>query len=828
MRKTIKKPLIIILSVALIFCATGIAWAASRVGGEQMDLTGTIDNERNSEMLLLNFFAGTASVLASKDDSVLGFGATVTSMFSSNRYIPPWYYYPAKRYGFDYNTDTGIFSFVEKKESRVVTSVGNLFFAVNIMTSFIGIEILNYAFYANWIDSIVKSITSPMLMIWQGGNGSEGVKYIMFSLGIILVGGYMVFRLAQRRIGDIFRAFIVTALVIVTCIVYFSYASPIISTISGFTDTVAGVFMSAVSPVYNPSDSELANKVKPGKDQVIAGFMNTTWNILVTEPWAWGEFGTTDTDQLILTDDEYKELDKDNFKYNGKEYGNEISAGMRIDTLILAQPYGSKGRQEIINVLAKEEIDHGKHPQTIQTLSQEGRMDTIRVSFFAQIGALIFLILVIICAGSMILAQFLLAILFLCAPFVAIFAIIPEGGWNLGIKYVRMVLAAFATKIFYGAYLSVIMMTAEAAQNVIGANAVGGAIAIDGFIFIVAIWLRKRVIDMMRDAVANGTDTLRVRAESIANREKERSGGPAKRFLGKAISYGYMAQRLGKAGSALMAKDASEAAATAEQNIQDHMSEYNANQITGHYEDKFMQRYGYKPVLSEKDRQIVSSLGQTYSPDDINNRMDKWFEVNNPKVHGKGDIESFARNIKMFGEKPVEPRQHNSLKVVRWKNRQNPQVITRPDLPVKHVRPVETRNNEVVQHYQDSFKSRFGKPPVITEKDRQSLASIPETYTSAEVNQLVDRWIDQNNRHEFGNGDLQSFTRNINKFVAEQNRLRKQPSIHIKDNTEENPSEIETKSEQSIMEHQQTPTMPPQQKRTSTIRIKNTSENNED
>jgi hypothetical protein len=354
----------------------------------------------------------------------------------------------------------------------------------------------------------------------------------------------------------------------------------------------------------------------------------------------------------------------------------------------------------------------------------------------------------------MVLAQFLLAILFLAAPFIAIFALIPEGGWNIGIKYVKLVLGGFGVKVFYGVYLSLVMTTAEAAQNVVQGG-IGGPIMIDVFIFTAALFLRKRIIEIMREAVVSGAARIGLNEEAIINRERSRAGGTAKRWLAGAAAYRFMTRRTGKSpGGKEKAREKPKAEGGGE-GFDGAMRDFRNSEVLSHYRENFRRRYGYEPVMSDRDRQVVSKLTESYSPEDLNRRMDRWFaHRDNPGIYGKGDLETFARNIKAFG--PPRIRQVNSLKLVRGRGlRQKP----RPT-------PMEVRNGEVIRHYEERFEVLFGNKPVVKDRDRESLCQIPLHYSSGEVNRLVDGWIENSDKFEFGSGDISSFTRHFNKVVA--------------------------------------------------------------
>jgi len=702
----VRKIFTLILCMTILLCGTGVAWSGTDIGSEQMDLTGSIETERQQDVLLMDFFSEVATNPATVGMPVVGLGVSVHSMFNKQVKSPPWFYYPLGRYRFDYSTDVSFFSFAVKGESATTAFIANIVFDLNKFLAYLGIQILTYAFNSNWMDSIIKYIVSPMNYIWYGDGGNKGLQAILLPLAVLMAVAYMTFRLAQKRIGDVFRAFIATSLVLAVTIIFFSNASPILSRVNGFADDLSGVFMSVVSPVYNPSDPTLASQVKTGRDKVLAGFMSTTWKTLVVSPWALGEFGTVNTSTLILTDQEYKNLSKGEFKYNGKDYFEKVQPGMRLDTLLLSQTSGSNGRQAIVNSLAKQEIDHGDHPQTIMTMAAGGKFECIKVAFFCLLGTISFFLLSLICAGSMVLAQFALAILILAAPFVAIFALIPEGGWSLGIKYTKFVMGGFGVKVFYGVFLSVVMVTADAAQRVTQGG-VGGPIFVSAAVFAVALYFRKRIIEMMSETVVKGPGALSQRADSLVNREREKAGGSAKRWIAKAARYKYMANKIGgkNKGSKVLNKEPGEDKDNKAPGIEGAMKDFKNNEVSKHYEDNFEKTYGYKPVMGEKDKKVINKLTDKFPPEDINGRMDKWFQQkDNPKIFGKGDVDSFAKNIKKF--EPPKTKQINGLKVVRKKglNQKQP-----PN-------PIDTRNQDIVKHYQESFKNSFGKDPVIKDK----------------------------------------------------------------------------------------------------------------
>lgn len=456
------------LLVAILLNFAGAAFAEAPLGGENIDITGNIEMERESQGALLNFFSG-ATKAAVTGNPVIIMGVAYGQMFTNEAYVPPWEYYPISRYQID-NYDENS-SFISKMfhplatgQAAAASFFANLIFNINKFLAYAGIQILNYAFHSDWAATLSENMAKPLTQMWAGGDNVKGVKEQFMPAIMLLVFVYMIFKLIQKNLSDIIRAFIATIAITALTIVFFANVSPILKTINSIVDDASSAALTAVSPLYDPGDPRLAEKVKEPKDKIIAGFMNTAWRTLVVGPWALAEFGTVRTDRLTLTPSEYTALNQKDFDFNGTNNFGEIQVGKRLDTLLLGLSSNSKGRQAVVQALGDPSKRHNAN--TPSTLSPGNLIQNIIVVFCSLISTAVFFVLATVCGGTMILSQLSLSILLMFLIFVALGALIPESGWNFGITYIKWILGAFFTKFFYGSFLSVVMIASEAAQRI--------------------------------------------------------------------------------------------------------------------------------------------------------------------------------------------------------------------------------------------------------------------------------------------------------------------------------------------------------------------------
>jgi hypothetical protein len=203
-----------------------------------------------------------------------------------------------------------------------------------------------------------------------------------------------------------------------------------------------------------PADEEIP--IDNPQQRGLVGFAGNVWDIMVTTPWAYGQFGTVSTSGLEITEPEKVKLEAQ-LEPNVKNHINYTSIG-RIDQMLLALPVGSSSRHTAVDVFQDEQIDHGGHSQTVWTLSPGRSMTVVILSVTTLVASLIFLTFSMFVGVLLLIAEITIIFGLLAAPFVAVIALVPETGWNVAIKWTKIMVSALMAKIFYGIYAGIIFL----------------------------------------------------------------------------------------------------------------------------------------------------------------------------------------------------------------------------------------------------------------------------------------------------------------------------------------------------------------------------------
>ncbi|TEB04692.1 hypothetical protein Psch_03454 [Pelotomaculum schinkii] len=428
------------------------------VGVVFFDLNGSAAAERNEQIQNQEMPLENAPYI-SKDDLL----ANVTE--------PSWLNVPMSRLRFDTAEDHGVGVFARvtgKNVGGVLASFADGLFQLSSMSVNWGIEIIYLAFRTNWIAAFASQVTAPTLALWQSLFGLGMGNSSLFGLCMMVLFGYLLYYLARMQLMQIVKTTGVTILILVLAFVYFANAGRVLLSVSNTADALSGFVLSAVGGAFSSQPDQTGQS---GFDSMLQSFGNSMWCGLVANTWAALEFGTTKPQDLILTDAEYQRMQsnstisENSFDPNSSPpkqinpfTAGWIKPGSRIDQIVLSYSVNNVARGEIVNVLADQSVDHGRHAIARENLLPYNKIKCIVFSFLFWLPATAFLIFSVVIGGSMILAQFTLLGLALLLPIIFLVALVPEVGWNFGYKAVRMAVAALSTKIVYGIFLSVIVL----------------------------------------------------------------------------------------------------------------------------------------------------------------------------------------------------------------------------------------------------------------------------------------------------------------------------------------------------------------------------------
>lgn len=492
--------LLVVLAASL--CITSAARAAdpntAAVGGYFVDLADTAGAENAMQKNISGVFAVPVT-----PDGEEGKGAlSYTGMFKPG-YIPPWDRIPVARVRFDLaEPNVGWYDKVRLQTvgSAAAHLAANLMFAQPQLLVYLGVGLICAAMHCNWVETSSQMIAEPALRLWESiGTGP------LLSLALAAVFAFLVVYFVRRQTLRIFTTVLTVVLVLVGAMAYFPNVAKVNGAVARFTDEVTAVALGLVAPAMGKDYPEVYNSVSDTKDAAIAVFGASIWETLICNTWAQLEFGTANPADLMATPEELERLES----VEAPGIGNL----RRIDQMILAYPLGDPRRSAIADILADNSVDHGRHPLTPQTFSGAGKLAAIGAMMLFGITSGIFLIFAVILAGSMIMAQFVLMILMWALPFLVLALLLPDVGWNIGLKVARVGAGALATKIIYGLYLSVVILVAQLIfQSAPGSLA--GSMLLLSVLFVTAIIFRKRFLQSSQRLVAQGVTGAHERVQN--------------------------------------------------------------------------------------------------------------------------------------------------------------------------------------------------------------------------------------------------------------------------------------------------------------------------
>ncbi|RDV81775.1 hypothetical protein DXX99_08725, partial [Ammonifex thiophilus] len=496
------------------------------VGVQFIDLAGSADWERRQVKDLFNPLAGLPGT----------WGAP--SYLAG--YQPAWEQCPTTRIQFDTaEPNAGFFGrYIAKAAGAVLASIANMVFLIPVTMVIDGIELLHFAFHSSWAASLAGGLAEALKGIWGGLT-----PLVVFLPAVLML--LLLRKAVKVELLGILRALIVSVLSLGAALFLFlgtvetaDGPKPAVEVVVGgvckAADDLAAAVLSAFGSVSNTtlSGDDLKDRIQSPADRALNDFCSFVYRAMVMPTWSVIEFGTANPKDLHMTEAEFKAVQgRDEFKVkteSGKEYdpfGKEIKPGARIDVLMLAYPPGHPAREALANALADNSIDHGGHPMTPITLSASGKIPAWVMSVFFLFSAGAFLLFCIFMAVPMVLAQVAIVLLFLLSPFVLLAAaFVPEGGLLFGERYLKQLLSALGTKVFYGVYVSLVVVAANllfrmaagsSTSPLVAVGATAGKVALIHlllvFLFVGAIWFRRKLFEQMQTAVLRGQAVLQHR-----------------------------------------------------------------------------------------------------------------------------------------------------------------------------------------------------------------------------------------------------------------------------------------------------------------------------
>jgi len=476
-RAALGRCLAVLLLFAFVFTVVAApVWAAAGrrnlIGDEPADqnnLTGDVVAERQMEEFLLPMGAGSSATLAGLATGAGVFipmaGALVaaSSVIASYKDLP-WKNWPMGRYLFwHYPPDKflGIFPRMASISAWLLdTAANSIFSATKFLVSF-GINVMYLAFETEWVAAMADWVGAAARDIFSFTGDS--FADVALKISLILLSVMAMQKLLSGHLAGTVQSLIVAVLAFTAVLLYATEAPRIVRGAANITDGVAGAALSASAHFFWQGQN--TGQFQSDLDLGLANTGQAVWYACVAAPWAASQFGTTDPNNLVITDEEWSIFDRSAIpekKYN--ELSKKVPDGtVYADTLFLGCG-DDKCRDAVAEMLGQAEkggnpLNHGRHPGSVVGFSPSFSIGLhhIGTALMTLLPAAAFVLLILMVGGLLILSQLVVVILLIFAPAVLFAAMVPDAGWAVAARYFKTMLAFLANKVIFGLYLGALL-----------------------------------------------------------------------------------------------------------------------------------------------------------------------------------------------------------------------------------------------------------------------------------------------------------------------------------------------------------------------------------
>lgn len=419
--------------------------------------------------------------LARDTDDTLNVGQTLKDMETRYGKITSslvWLNWPADSYIFVNAPKSGGINFLSKWATNGATSVLNFFanmiFAVTKIFVSLGNNIVFFAFNADWakqsigwISETVKGLASPI-------SGEDGFPYarVVFIILLSVLAVQVVLWMLRGQYMKSLSSVLIAVMCVAGTLIYAAESDRIIGSTLDFTDSLAGISMSAAA-LLAPEDlvGDTGTENMTTVDRGIISITNSAWVTMVMSPWGWGQFGANDASSLKITPEEWAKIKKLTDDIEGgtppSGFGKRLTIpeldaaskkpGLYADTLFLGGD--DDFRDNVLVALADMKINHGNHVKTVVTCAPStlSAWNHLTAAFWSVLPATAYIVFCCVIALPIILAQVALVILAIFLPLGVMLGLAGDVGVAMMMKYFRWVIAALSVKVGYGLYFGVVM-----------------------------------------------------------------------------------------------------------------------------------------------------------------------------------------------------------------------------------------------------------------------------------------------------------------------------------------------------------------------------------
>ncbi|MGH7869382.1 MAG: type IV secretion system protein, partial [Candidatus Dormibacteraceae bacterium] len=230
--------------------------------------------------------------------------------------------------------------------------------------------------------------------------------------------------------------------------------------------TVAQVDPQLSSPAYQATYNQDSNTQQYSG---LRAAINRYWDIYVYKPWEVAEFGSIDFAEQKAP--------------NGLTYG---------EWDLQSQSQGDQARQQFETAVLSQ-MDSNQQPQLKAWF--QGQQGSARASLLALalLAAGLATVLLVMIAGSVIIAQLGLVLMTMVAPLFFLVGIHPGAGRQIFVRWGELMLSFMTRRVLYSAFLAVILVFGGVIVGGMSAQSWLLAASLQILFIFVALWSRKRV-----------------------------------------------------------------------------------------------------------------------------------------------------------------------------------------------------------------------------------------------------------------------------------------------------------------------------------------------
>ena len=351
--------------------------------------------------------------------------------------------------------------------------------------------------------------------------------------GFTIMGVYILFELVRRRYADSMKEVGKSLLLLSLASLLFNNMYTVFTQVDDFSSKAGDEIVLGMNSVNKKEDEEEEVSTEPGKEAMVET-SNQIWRNFVIIPWQLGEFGKTMKDPNAkigpkskdpIARQTYKMLNEKKPK-NRSDYTEVLVKGDEnaiVDFLKDVPLVGGKVEQlekQFKNVFGTKKKK--KSPVYSSMTGWGGLMSRGTLTFFAFIGALIFIPLLLVL--SLFVAGYSIGFLLLggLAAFVFLYALWPKGGiWSI-VNWFQQWLGAGLYKIVAVFLLSLYLLISTQLYSIFRGWGWFGSIVIQIALLVILIWKHKKVFQILKRPVTqarNFTQNLnRQTPKEIQNR----------------------------------------------------------------------------------------------------------------------------------------------------------------------------------------------------------------------------------------------------------------------------------------------------------------------